>query len=307
MKLLNFLSGIKSEESVEHKVNPVYDTAKSCLTNLSKAGCEEAEELGGKLNFKDNIKSESPVNIGVELFQEARYKFLNCCIRESGYKNVLDIGCGYSPRGILLAREGFHYVGADIPAVVSDMNKAIALCEITAETDSPKYISTDATDPEGLVAAAEGLSGPICIVTEGVLMYFPIYEMKAVINGLQAVLKKHGGCMYTPDFCMNRLMTVSAAATTGKLTGKFLQKIATNVVSQYTYGTKDEMDPSSWYAREDDEIPYNFFTENGFHVERIPVYDSSVKLNTLEKIKKKRREVLIHEYGNTFGWRITLT
>ena len=306
MKLLDFLSGRKSEESVEHKINPVYDTAKNCLINLSNAGCEEAMMLGEKLNFGNDARANSSVNIGVALFQEARYKFVNRCIRESGCKNILDIGCGYSPRGILLANEGFHYVGADISAVVSDMNKAISACNIAVGAIPPEYISTDATDPDALLSAADRLSGPVCIVTEGVLMYFPIYEMKAVIEGLQAVLNKHGGCMYTPDFCMNRLMTVSTAATTGKLAGKFLQKIATKVVSQYTYGTKDEMDPSSWYAREDDEIPYNFFTENGFHVERIPVYDSSMELKTMEKIKKKRREVLINEYGNTYGWRITL-
>ena len=305
MKILDFLTGNKTEESAEHRINPVYDTAKSCLTNLAKAGCGEAAALSEILNFANDTELNSSIDVGTALFQEVRYKFVNHCIRQSGYKNVLDIGCGYSPRGMLLANEGYHYVGADIPAVINDMAKTAELC-ISGESAAPlEYIATDATDPAAILAAADRMDGPVCIVTEGVMMYFPIYEMNEVIHGIKEVLNKHGGCMYTPDFCMNRLMTVSSAAASGKLIGKFLQKIAEKVVGQYTYGTKDDMDPSTWYARKDDEIPYKFFTEKGFDIERIPVYNSGIQLNTLEKIKCGK-DKLLKDYESTFGWKITL-
>ena len=306
MKLLDVLSGKKPAESAEHRINPVYDTAKSCLANLARAGCEEAAVLGEKLNFEKYTEPGSFIEIGTALFQEVRYRFVNHCIRQSGCKNILDIGCGYSPRGILFANEGYHYVGADIPAVINDMSKLSGLCVSEKNAAALEYIAADATNPEALLAAADAMDGPVCIITEGVLMYFPVYEMKEVLCGIKEVLHKHGGCMYTPDFCMNRLMTASSAAVSGKLTGRFLQAIATKVVGQYTYGTRDEMNPSSWYAREDDEIPYKFFTENGFDIKRIPVYNPEMQLKTLEKIKKSSRDVLLKEYARTFGWKLTL-
>lgn len=306
MKLLNRLSGMAEEDSVEHNVNPVYDTAKSCLVNLARANCKEADRLNEQLGFFANMSSNNAINQGIALFQEIRYKFVNDTIETSGYKNIFDIGCGFSPRGLYLAERGYKYVGVDLPGAIKSISPAVEACINDNGKDNIKYCGVDATDPESMLKAAKWLDGPVCITTEGVVMYFPIYELREYVKGLKNILSEHGGCIITPDFCMNRLLKVCASSTTGKLVGEILQKSAGKVVNEYTINSDDKMDPSVWYAKEDDDGPYEFFTENGFHIERIPVFSSNTVLSAISGVKDSKKDALIENLKKTYGWKMTL-
>src|SRR5689334_10206132 len=50
---------------------------------------------------------------------EARYKSITQLIRSSGATQVLELACGYSLRGLDLARDGLTYVEADLPGVIA--------------------------------------------------------------------------------------------------------------------------------------------------------------------------------------------
>lgn len=306
MKLLNRLTNMAEEESVEHKVNPVYDTAKSCLVNLERANCKEAARLNERLGISASMSSDNAISHGIALFQETRYRFVNDTIEASKYRNIFDIGCGFSPRGLYFAEMGYKYVGADLPGAINGISPAVEACIDDSAKENIKYCGVDATDPNALRDAAGWLDGPVCIVTEGVMMYFPIYELREYIKGLKNVLAEHGGCVITPDFCMNRLLKVCAASTTGKMVGELLQKSAGKVVSEYTINSNDKMDPSVWYSKEDDEEPYQFFTENGFRVERIPVFSDDTELASLSGVKDSKKVSLIADLKKTYGWKMTL-
>lgn len=306
MKILDVIEGRKGEGSLEHDINPVYDTARNCLVNLAKAECQEALLLNKYLRFTENTEVDNPIAKGTALFQEIRYRFVNRAIEETGYKNIMDVGCGFSPRAIPFSKKGYDYVGADLPAAIKELYPAISLCMNDDQKSHAKFIGLDATNPGALVDAAKEMDGPICIVTEGLLMYLPIYELNEYIEGLKRLLTAHGGCVITPDFCMNRLLKISAAATSLKKVGDLLQKGATMVVKEYTIHSDHEMDPSIWYAEESDEKPFQFFTGQGFKIERIPVYGQGIELNTLKYIKASKVDGLLEKYKETYGWKITL-
>ncbi|GEM_PF-6388456 len=305
MKLLDLLSGRKDTNSPEHNINPVYDTAKNCLVNLAKAQCREAIRLNNVLRFTDDTDSVNKITKGTALFQEVRYRFVNTQIKKTNIHNILDIGCGYSPRGILFAEQGYSYVGADLPAAIKEVEPAALQC-LDSGKDKVKYVGLDATDPEALVQAASHLDGPVCIVTEGIMMYFPAFELNEFVKGLRRVLELHGGCIITPDFCMNRLLKLSSSAATSKAVGEVLQFGATRVVKEYYISSSDEMDPSRWYAEDGDQKPYDYFIKKGFKIERISVYDPDMQIFALKNIKEKRIDKLIEGYKNTYGWKITL-
>ena len=62
--------------------------------------------------------------------------------QQNGYKNVMDIACGFSSRGLYMARHGIHFVGAEFPAVAVYGNQYLAKCclqKASGLRSSPDY------------------------------------------------------------------------------------------------------------------------------------------------------------------------
>jgi anti-anti-sigma factor len=188
-------------DTFREESNKAFETAKLTSYWLYLAGIPEAIEYGKLIGLEDGVDPEViPYSKDMcflnPIIHEIRYTSVNYYVRNSGCKNVLDIACGYSPRGMQLAKEGYHYVGADLP-VVADELEPIAR---KAGLDNLEYVGADATNYESLKAAADKLDGPICIVVEGLGMYLTKAEAATVRDNIARIMSEHEGSTYiTPD------------------------------------------------------------------------------------------------------------
>lgn len=126
-------------------------------------------------------------------------------IRREGNPNILDIACGFTPRGLYMSKEGFHYVGADLPFVMEMMKPGIDKAtqeveELMECRERIKYDVVDATNGAQLDAAISHMSGPITVTCEGLLGYMPAYEQREVAKNIYKILSARGGAWVTPDY-----------------------------------------------------------------------------------------------------------
>lgn len=236
------------------------------------------------------------------MFQELRYQFINYYIRKSGYMNILDVGCGYSPRTLVFLPEGYRYTGIELPDVVSEVTAAQKECLDEKYQAAARYEAVKLTDIEGLEKAAEDFEGPVCIALEGVLMYFTAEELEKTLTAFRNILEKNGGCIITPDYMSNQMLKICLTSYSGKLLGRLLLRASYAVVKKYTPRTDDEyMDPVKQFADDSDIHAIEFFEKNGFKVKRVPLYPEDMEMKSLEGDTDKNR-LCKASLQRLYGW-----
>ena len=206
--LVLFLMLCFSTGALAAKPKPVSDvsyTAPITLYWLAKAGVPEAVEYvqyidAEKILKPENISQYERVERINKIYEEIRYASLNDFIESENYTNVMDLGCGVSPRCLYMARRGINYVGTDLSDVVEVLN---FYAPNFVKDDMRKYIRfevADAANHDEMMNAAKIFNGKICIVEEGLLVYLSREQQKAMLENVRDILKKHGGVFVTSDF-----------------------------------------------------------------------------------------------------------
>lgn len=185
-------------------INPVISSAGYALTGLAGAGVPEAVKLYRQLYNEtpeaidtaspDGMKAASSI-INIEF----RYKAINRAIEKTGIRNVLDLGCGFSPRPLALSEMGYNVLGADLPVVIEKISPAAKALSGNSETNMT-YLAVDATNAASLSDAADLLGDEIVIVTEGLLNCLTESELWTVVENIRTTLLRHGGVWITTDF-----------------------------------------------------------------------------------------------------------
>ena len=188
-------------------INPVISSAGYALTGLAAAGVPEAVKLYRQLYNEtpeaidtaspDGMKAASSI-INIEF----RYKAINRAIEKTGIRNVLDLGCGFSPRPLALSEMGYNVLGADLPVVIEKISPAAKALSGNSETNMT-YLAVDATNSASLSDAADLLGDEIVIVTEGLLNCLTESELWTVVENIRTTLLRHGGVWITTDFDEN--------------------------------------------------------------------------------------------------------
>ncbi|MBQ3416515.1 MAG: STAS domain-containing protein [Ruminococcus sp.] len=191
-------------------VNPVFNTAKSCVQLVAAAGDEDSRKLLGVLGF-GNIADKAD-NKGVppqlaekvkQLFPvyavltESRFQVVNNLIQSVSDRIVVDLPCGYTARGIKMSRQGRVYYGFDLPAVIDEIGPAAA--KIHSGDQNIHYDAVDATNYDSMAAPLEDEKRELLITTEGLLMYFSQQELEEVFSNIRRILQKHGGSWIIVD------------------------------------------------------------------------------------------------------------
>lgn len=182
--------------NIIEKTNEAFQTAKLTSYWLYLAGLDEAVEYaklininqmdGGQIPHYDVMKRINPI------IHEIRYKSINEYIRKSGCKNIVDIACGYSPRGILFAREGFNYIGLDLPVVASELAPVVESLNL----EKLRYCGGDATNYQSLMDAVSDVDGPVCVVVEGITMYLNTRDVETLYNNVARILRSRPGSVF---------------------------------------------------------------------------------------------------------------
>ena len=118
-------------------------------------------------------------------------------VNDKNAKIFLDLGCGYTPRGIKLANSGIKYIGIDLPAVINTISPIIK--EFIGENANINYKSGDLTNYSSIIEALGDNKGELFITTEGIMNYLNSFELKEVISNIKRLLKAYGGKWVTCD------------------------------------------------------------------------------------------------------------
>ena len=170
---------MNNTKKLREEVNPVFTTARVCLRINALMGDSDAQKLTKLLGFEDNLPAsdtddEMPqemkefvlhtMNRGFSIMVESRFASSSNLILKSGIKNVMDMPCGYTPRGVKFSRSGLRYFGLDLPAVIDAIGPASK--EVIGNNDNIVYQAVDATSYTSLRKALSGVNGELFITTE---------------------------------------------------------------------------------------------------------------------------------------------
>ena len=262
---------------------PVTYTAPITLYWLSKAKVPEAVEYVKYIDAEtilqaENIAQYERVEKINKIYQEIRYASLNDFIETGRYTNVVDLGCGVSPRCLYAAARGINYVGTDLTDVVNVL-EVYAPNFISA--DNRKYVKfrvADAADRKEMLAASKGLDGKICIVEEGLLMYLSRDRQKAMLENIRDMLKKNGGCFVTSDFVAGEVfMSINRTLygdETARIIGRETQKLYEGI-SEIIFN--DTMFKSQ-------EEAVKFIESAGLKVEMRPLFQSAPDIRSIRDL-----------------------
>ena len=122
--------------------------------------------------------------------------------------------CGYTPRAKTLSQNGITYYGLDLPAAIAEAEPAILSIIDEDKRSAVHFCGVDATNGESLKKALKDAEGPLCITTEGLLMYFSDFEAGALCDNIRMLLKEHGGYWLTsdPEASLQYLLTLQPIA-----------------------------------------------------------------------------------------------
>ena len=267
-------------EKLREEVNPVYSTAQSCLQIAAMLGDEDSEALRKTLGFSvfgadskqraasmpkqilDALMKAMPV---FNSLIEARFFSSNNYIRETGAKQVVDLPCGYTARGIKLSKSGIRFFGFDLPAVVDAMKPAVK--QTIGENGNIAYCEVDATNYSSLRRALGTAEGELCITTEGLLMYLTQAEIETVFGNIRKLLLEFGGKWVTVDNELDAAQSKALIAATAGLPPELAERIgniAAGSVSKTTLANNVFFD-------KDKEKAKKFVSDMGFELELVPI------------------------------------
>ena len=286
------MSDLKSFE----KINPVVASADYSLSALAAAGVPEAVELykAVRKNSHDSAErafSSDKITDTAEIINaEFRYKAINRAIEKTGIRNVLDLGCGFSPRVSALAAAGYNILGADLPAIIAQIQPAVAA--MGGASQGIAYREVDATNAASLSDAADSLGDELIIVTEGLLPYFTESELWTVIENIRTVLLRHGGVWITPDFDETAYTRAGFGAVCGE-----------DALSDFNSMRSDkirEIFGEQFVAQ--DMVPVemlgaDILSELHLKEEKMPFYDGGIHIESLSLVSEEIAEACRDAYS----------
>ena len=294
------------------RVNPVFNTAKMCLYQLAMIGDKDAIAISEKLGLeKDETQngtetaiSEDQLKVSLAMM-ETRYRTMEAMEKAAGCRTIVDLPCGYTPRGIQLAGSGMNYVGLDLPATILEAEPVVLSLIEENNRKNVTYAGVDATNYGSLEKVLKDKEGPFCITTEGLLMYFTESETGVLCDNIRRILEKKGGCWIVADPESALQYVLTARLFFGD---EFLKMMASS--SQRVKEKADvEIGKSSLIIHPGAETPESmkkameFLAKYGLKAERLTVSDYMPDLTgqsreTTENLKKAME--------NCAYWKITV-
>lgn len=302
-------------EKLRAEVNPVFSTAQSCLQILARIGDKDSEALRTKLGFTvfgaDTAEraGKLPPQILAALAEimpalnatvEARFFSLLNFIKSSGTKQVLDLPCGYTARGIKVAGSGIRYFGTDLPAVIDSIAPTVK--EQIGENENVIYRAVDATNYASLKKALTGAEGALHITTEGLLMYFTQSELETLFGNIRKLLLEYGGRWVTIDNELTDSTNDLVAATVSTIpaeTAIQISNIVAGSASKTTLGNNVFFDADKKKVKQ-------FVADMGFDLALVPLREYLPEtLLSLAGIPEENRKKAMEILGNINIWVMT--
>ena len=301
-------------DMLREEVNPVFLTAQSCLKINATLGDQDAIRLMEILDFEEQHNESAGKSLTPEMLQivgklmpgfhslvEARFNTTNKMIADMGIKQVVDLPCGYTPRGIKLAKSGVKYFGFDLPAVADVMGPAVK--EVIGDNENIRYEAVDATNYASLRKALSNAEGELFITTEGMLMYFTQSEIEEVFRNIRRLLLEFGGKWITLDNTLNDVQVTVLKAVVGK---NAPPEMLANVAKLAAGALSKAGHAENIYFDEDRSKAEQFVKDMGFDLEYISMGDYLPEvLHSLDGLPEENVNEVREAYKSVKFWVMT--
>ncbi len=307
------LDGPEISRDILEQTNPVFNTAKMTLFLLAGNGDADAAAISAHLGLtleqtqnSENTTASQEQIIAGNLNMENRFKTMGVLSEQSGCPVHVDLPCGYTPRFLHDARAGRRYIGMDLPAVISEMKEVAESMLSEEEKKLVSFQAVDATNFATLDAALEGVEGPICITTEGLLMYFTDSETEVFLDNIRLLLEKHGGCWLTadPEITLAYIMALRAVC------GERFMEVMNNARQQVLDKANLSVGGNKMMALPPDveggiKRAMMLLAKHGMKAERMVIADYMPEMVTLRKIPEQAEQykAVMKQCAN---WKVTL-
>lgn len=209
---------------------------------------------------------------------EIRYKAINRALQQRGFGQVLEIACGFSPRGLEIAAGGGRYVGTDlggVGGVAFPVLRKIALRE-GISADRLRYQTADALVWDELQRASGFFHGRrFAVCTEGLLPYLGMEEQARLAAHVWALLEPAGGSWITPDIAYHQLIFERFR---GLGSGDVFAGEAARRLEKVKQLTGRDFEVNSFSDETEARL---FFEDVGFVVEDFPIHEGGSTPSTM--------------------------
>lgn len=308
--------------SLLERVNPIYNTAKMSLSGLALSGDWDAAAISEKLGLSSGMfragASEQDASSQKQLsalqaqanavFLEIRFRTTGALAENSGCRTIVDLPCGYTPRGLQAVRRNRPYIGLDLPATISEVERVIMPMVDKDKLPLIRYAAVDATNYDSLEAALEGAEGPICVTTEGLVMYFNDSEAAQLCGNIRRLLSKYGGCWITSD----PEMMIQNTEVMRAIAGDRYQEVVNNSMKAFENQADIHVEIPAlmilpWKDVEaDTKKALSFLSGQGLKAERMTISLHMPEINSLSTLKPEVAEAVKKGMETCAYWKIEL-
>ena len=211
----------------------------------SKPIYEELQKFG----VPENLRNEK---IAVEI--EARYKLISKLLKQSKIKQVLELACGYTARGVEFCEKNpdASYSELDLEPVIETKRKILE--NITKIPENLKLYSGNALSLASLRRATQTFdkSKPIAVLNQGLMRYLNFDEKAKLAKHINKLISANGGVWITCD--------VTPA--------KYVENQNKNISSNYNQNLTSVTNRNNigWRFRDREHVT-EFYDKLGFEIE----------------------------------------
>lgn len=272
---------------------------------LASAGVPEAQRILkelGQVNIysEKNLHDYDRIEKVNGIYQELVYAATVQYVQQNDYKNILDIGGGYTPRAMVFASEGRKYFGGELMAVAmiaDDVMKKILPQEYM---ENIMYDEILVEDNDAFMTAANTFIGKICIVEQGLMIYLTQDRLMDMYENITDVLRHNGGCLITSDLMTRELFKDIAAALYGEEQAEILYEETKDMYEELFYGFLNEENfkdrlAAIQYAREDLNLNIHY----------VPMILDTSKLYCTKQLTAAQAEKIQQIAAKKYLWVIT--
>ena len=272
---------------------------------LASTGVPEAQKILkvlGKTNIygERNLWDYNRLEKVNSIYQELSYLATIQYIQQKDYKNILDIGGGYTPRALVFAREGRKYFGGELMAVAVSADEVMKKILTPAEKKFVAYDEVLAEDRDAYFAAVKDMDGQVCIMDQGLMIYLNQDRLADMYENVRDVLKAKGGCFITSDLSTRELFKDIAAALYGENQAQLLYDETKDMYEELF----DSLINEENFDNQLDAVEYAE-KDLGLKIEQVPLLTDASKLHCLKNLTKEQAEKIKQIAAKKYLWVIT--
>jgi len=273
---------------------------------LAMTGDPDAQQILkqlGKTNIygRQNLHDFERVEKVNGIYQEICYATTVEYVQKNNYKNIFDIGGGYSPRAMVFAKEGRKYYSGELAAVAVSANDVMSKILEPQYMKNITYDEVLAEDHDAFMEVAKTMDGKICIVEQGLMIYLNQDRLADMYENIRDVLKRNGGCFITSDMSTRELFKDITEMLYGKdqveliysETKDMYEELFDSLINEENF---DNQLDAVGYAEEDLNL----------HIKKVPLLSDVSKLHSTKNLSAAQVEQLKKICAKNYLWVMTV-